>query len=78
MAGIHVKFDITADEFLEELTDTAYRVALQHGIGNSFLEMEMDLLEAMKQVVQRTMDFSPACGATEECRKAFRTRPFNS
>lgn len=68
MGGIHVKFEVTPQEFLDELTDAAYRVALEHGIGTSFLEMELDLEKSMKRVISRLMQFSPACGA-EECKK---------
>lgn len=77
MSGIHVKFEITPTEFLDELTGAAYEVALQHGIGNSFLEMELDLYAKMKEVIARTMEVSSACGATKACREAPRAKPWS-
>jgi hypothetical protein len=36
------------EEFLAELTDAAYRVALRHGIKGSFVEVELGLWEALR------------------------------
>ena len=73
MSGIHVKFEITAEELLAELTDAAYRVALTHGKEASFLEMELALQKELRKVIQKTMDFSSACGTFEECKKSRRS-----
>lgn len=72
MGGIHVKFEVTPQEFLNELTDAAYHVALRHGIGTSFLAMELELEESMKGVMRRAMQYSPECGS-ENCMKAKHT-----
>ena len=36
------------EEFLAELTDAAYRVALQHRFEGSFLDVELDLWKALR------------------------------
>ena len=36
------------EEFLAEITDAAYRVALRHGIKGSFLDIELGLWEALR------------------------------
>jgi len=39
------------EDFLAELTDAAYRVALEHGIAGSFLDVQLDLWAALRRVV---------------------------
>jgi hypothetical protein len=43
--------EILAEGFLAELTDAAYRVALRHGIKGSFIDVELDLWQALRQVL---------------------------
>jgi hypothetical protein len=40
------------DEFAAQLTDAAYQAALQHGLGGSFLEVELSIWKAVRSVVQ--------------------------
>ena len=40
-----------AEGFLAELTDAAYRVALRHGIKGTFVDLELDLWQALRQVL---------------------------
>lgn len=65
MSGIHVRFEVSPDEFLSHLTETAYRVALKHGLMVSFVEMELDLQKALRRIIQKDMLVSEACGSPE-------------
>jgi hypothetical protein len=38
--------------FAAELTNAAYRVALQHGIAGSWVDLELDLWKALAETVQ--------------------------
>jgi hypothetical protein len=38
---------------LAELTDAAYRTGLRHGLQGSFLEVELELHQALGQVIER-------------------------
>lgn len=77
MAGIHVKFEVTPEQFLSDLTSAAYEVALKHGLRVRFDQMEFDLLKALRQVIQEEMQVSPACGASKECCDAVRHEPWS-
>lgn len=39
------------EEFLAELTDAAYRVALCHGLRGSFLRVQLDMWSALRAVL---------------------------
>ena len=41
------------EEFLAELTEAAYRVALRHGLKGSFLEAELELWGELGHVLRR-------------------------
>jgi hypothetical protein len=41
------------EEFLADLTDAVYHVALRHGIKGSFLEMELELWSALRGAYAR-------------------------
>jgi len=45
----------THDTFLEnlavELTDAAYRVALRHGVGEKWLDLQLELWEVLTQAI---------------------------
>ena len=43
----------SAERFLAELTDAAYRVALKHKIQGSFLDVELDLWSALREIVEK-------------------------
>jgi hypothetical protein len=40
--------------FLSELTDAAYRTALYHGLHGPFLDVELDLHIALREVIERS------------------------
>ena len=47
------KGDAYLENFAGELTASAYGVALQHGLGESWLDVELDLWAALSQVVKQ-------------------------
>jgi hypothetical protein len=52
------------EELLAELTDTVYRVALQHGINGSFLEIELDLWAALRCACARHQSAAAPAGTS--------------
>lgn len=77
MSGIHVKFDVNPEDFLAHLTEAAYKVALKHGLSVPFIEVELEMQQALRAVVGKDMQASPACGATETCKQAVRHEPWS-
>ena len=53
--------DSRLDAFVAELTDAAYAVALRHGAGRSWVELELGLWEALAETVRKNVrsHFSP-------------------
>jgi uncharacterized membrane protein len=43
-----------SEELLAELTDAAYRAALQHGLAGNFLEAQLDIWAALRGVLETT------------------------
>jgi hypothetical protein len=78
MAGIHVKFDTQPEEFLGQLTEAAYRVALKGGFKASFIDVELDMQEALRDVIRQYMVACSYCGKTQKCIKAIRHEPFSA
>ena len=52
-----------ADGLVAEMTDAAYRVALDHGIRGSFVDLEMDLWQALCWVLRGRI----TAGETDDC-----------
>ncbi|MBL8794536.1 MAG: hypothetical protein JNM56_11575 [Planctomycetia bacterium] len=52
-APVAYRLNEGAEEFLAELTDTAYRVALRQGFVGSFIQFQLDLWSALRAVLQR-------------------------
>jgi hypothetical protein len=44
--------DRHSEEYLAELTDAAYRVALRHGLKGAFVDVELELWRALRHVVR--------------------------
>ena len=65
MAGIHVRFEVTPEKFLSDLTTAAYQIALKHGFRAPFDQVELDLLNALRKVIQQEMQISETCGSAE-------------
>ena len=47
--------DPLQDELLADLTVTAYQVALKHGIKGNFLECELEMHQALRQVLKKQL-----------------------
>jgi hypothetical protein len=45
--------DVARETFAAELTDAAFPVALQHGLGDDWLEVKLDLWKALDRAVQQ-------------------------
>ncbi len=71
------------EEFLAELTDAAYRVALRHEFQGSFIQVELDLWTALRKVLGKRVDvtdipqFSSA-GPEEDEEGTGKSRPCGS
>jgi carbon storage regulator len=61
-----------ADPFVEslaaDLTDVAYRVALRHGMGNEWLELQLDLWRALIKALEKQS------GSVKEVERSFDPR----
>lgn len=53
-----VEFLACREKFLSELTDAAYRTSLQYGLRGSFLDVELDLDLALREVIERSRSSS--------------------
>jgi hypothetical protein len=47
------EWDALLDTFAAELTDAAYPVALRHGSGDSWVDLELDLWHVLDETVKR-------------------------
>jgi hypothetical protein len=52
--------DTLRETFVAELTTTAYAVALRHGTGHSWLDLQLDLWKALDETVTRWGQGRPA------------------
>ena len=46
-------FDYLLETFAAELTDAAYPVALRHGTGDKWLDLELDLWRALADTIKK-------------------------
>lgn len=76
MAGSHLKFNISPDEFVDHLTEAAYRVALRNGLKAPFVDVEMGIRGAIRRVISRDIRVTAICGLMPHCTVARRIRPF--
>lgn len=63
MGGMHVKFEISPEEFLGNLTQAAYQVMVKNGFQKPFIEVELELWDVLREVIRRNMQVSPQCGS---------------
>jgi hypothetical protein len=54
-----LRLEAPAEDFLARLTETAYRVALEHGFTGSFLDLQLDLWSALRGVVSQHVGVRP-------------------
>ena len=51
--GASCNRDILLEDFAAELTSAAYAVALRHGVEDKWLDLELELWEALKATVKK-------------------------
>jgi hypothetical protein len=51
---VAAEFYAWREVFLSELTDAAYRTVLHHGLQGPFLDVELDLHVALREVIERS------------------------
>jgi hypothetical protein len=54
-----LRLDSSAEDLLARLTDTAYRVSLKHGFSGNFLDLQLELWSALRQVLARQLAPAP-------------------
>jgi hypothetical protein len=54
--------DRALDHFAAELTEAAYRVLLRRGVADNWLEMELELWQALKETVKKEDQEWPRAG----------------
>ncbi len=47
---------VSPEEFLGDLTDAVYRVALRRGFRGSFIQVQLDLWNALREVLAGTIE----------------------
>lgn len=68
--GIHLKFGLLPDQFMSDMARASYEAVLKHGFKGAFIDVELDILEAIHRIIKRDMMMSPSCGDKECCKKA--------
>ncbi len=48
-----LNLDALLDDFTAEITSAAYAVALRHGVENNWLDLQLELWEALKETVMK-------------------------
>jgi hypothetical protein len=51
--------DALLENFAAELTSTAYAVALRHGLEDKWLDLQLELWEALKETVKKCGQVPP-------------------
>lgn len=79
MSGIHVRFEVSPEDFLAHLTEAVYAVALQHGFKDSFLKVQLDLWDALREVIRKDMLVATQCGSESLgiCTASSRAEPWS-
>lgn len=77
--SLHVKFDKSSEDFLAELAVAAYGVAINLKEHGSFVELELNLWDALRKVIRQNMCFSPQCGSSSPgiCTLAKQLKPWS-
>ena len=63
MAGLHLRFESTPDQFLDKLTEHAYRVLRRGGARRSPELLKAALRKTLKRVIRQEMQESARCGS---------------
>ncbi len=79
MPGLHVRFEVSPEDFLAHLTEAVYAVAMQHGFKDSFLKMELELWDALREIIRKDMWVATQCGSEKLgiCTASCRSEPWS-
>jgi hypothetical protein len=55
------EWDTMLETFAAELTNVAYPVALRHRMGNSWVDLELDLWRVLAEMVKKWRQELPRC-----------------
>ncbi len=77
MGGLHVKFEVSPEDFLADLTGAVYQVALRYGFGVPFNEIELELQNVLREVTRKDMFVSDVCGLLPVCRQMRHFEPWS-
>ncbi|MBI2082166.1 MAG: hypothetical protein HYT76_01220 [Deltaproteobacteria bacterium] len=77
MPGLHVKFEISPEEFLSHLADAAYQVALKQGFRGSFIDLRLGLQRALHEMIRKDMFVTDLCGLYTICQEAEKIEPWS-
>ena len=55
--------DTLLEDFAAEITSAAYAVALRHGVEDKWLDLELELWEALKETVKKWEQAAPPFSA---------------
>ena len=61
--GTSCNRDTVLENFAAELTSAAYAVALRHGVEDKWLDLELELWEALKEAVKKWEQGAPRFSA---------------
>jgi hypothetical protein len=73
-AGATADRDALLDTFVAELTRAAYHVALRHGAAGTWLDLQLDLWQALADTVKQWGGWRPTSGSKPRRARAARRR----
>jgi hypothetical protein len=68
MRRTRLNFGTATEDLVAELTDAAYRVALKHQFKGSFIDVQLDLWSALREVIRKEVFIKERCQAAVENR----------
>ncbi|MBI2981225.1 MAG: hypothetical protein HYY44_02815 [Deltaproteobacteria bacterium] len=77
MPGLHVKFELSPEDFLSHLTEAAYQVALKQGFRGSFVDLRLGLQRALREMIKKDMFVTDLCGLYTICQEAEKLEPWS-
>jgi hypothetical protein len=63
MAGAHLRFEISLDQFLTDMVESAVSAVVKKGCKGSRAGLKSEISRALKKVLMAEMQISPACGS---------------
>lgn len=77
MSKMHIKFNVSPEAFLADLTQAAYQVILKAGFDIPFIKMELGLQSALREVIRKDMLVSGKLKDTEGNSPANQIKPWS-